>query len=354
MDTYLIDWLNFVIPVSRVQDLNLERLLDLLKSLFPDNLPISEGTGRYHYDKGLKYGLINIYFMDIKKAKNRLNRAEILNRGVLVELSGKACRQLEERLEGKEAFTVWLELFKSVLKLNGRVTRLDICRDMLEPVIDHMTVRRKLNKGEYKARFRSVNGSKNVTQHLNMTKNGTENGWTYYLGSREGTTKMFCRYYSKAHELGLMNDDFTIPFYERWEVVLRKEKAHETIKLIIDKKSVGEVFKGIVGDYITFYEGSSVASWWERFLEDAPKIRLEVGQRKLNLIKTINWLEKSVLGTIEGLARISNDLGIDFFELLESRPYKNLKSTERLLQEYDSLSSTQKELLKSRILALKN
>ncbi|HFI0238129.1 replication initiation factor domain-containing protein [Streptococcus suis] len=359
LQTYLIDWLNVVIPVAHRNELSVEGVKEILESIGLKGLQLEESKGRYSYDFGLTAGSIHICFGNPAKILSKNYEKNMLNRGILLEFSGSACRDLETTFENS-GFIIsegWKQFLNTLIKRNARITRIDIARDMREKVLDHQLVTEKLANGEYVARFRNSQNGKSITQIHNLTKNGNGNGWTIYLGSRSGTTKMFIRYYSKSHEQNLIDfDSMEIPFWERFEICLRKEKANEFVHYFVNGTDIDSLFCGVVSDYITFLDnekGNMIpSSWWLTFVGENSKIQLKAPKRTINIMNTLNWVDRSILGTLTGLQMISNELGIDFYQILKNSSKRDSNACRRLLEEFDRLGTQEKRRIRERISSL--
>ena len=68
--------------------------------------------------------------------------------------------------------------------------------------------------------------------------------------------------------------------------------------------------------------------------------------------KTIDWIETSVLGSIKLLDMISNELGLDLYEMLEKAPKKISERHEGILSEFKVLSKEQQGLITERLNSL--
>lgn len=346
---YLIDWLSVVIPVTYPRELSLDHTQKILHEL-GWSFPLSESTGRYHYEHGFRSRSLNIYFSSYKPKEAQ----DCLNRGILLEFSGQACRELEEYfVDDDNLEEQWLTFLLKLKGFRARFTRLDLARDMKEkPLLDRQLIEYHLLNGLYKAKFRNKGDS--LSKLENFSKSGHIRGFTYYLGSRRGSSKQFIRYYDKSAELDLELEEGRIPFWERLEIVLRKEKANEAIEWLFSGITICELYQGLLADYIMFLEeDGSPCSWWEKFIKNSKGIKLGTTKNKPNIIKTINWIDKSVLGTLKALSEVSNELGVDLYQIISKAPVRLSRGYENIITEWNMISDEKKEMVKKRLEDLK-
>lgn len=143
------------------------------------------------------------------------------------------------------------------------------------------------------------------------------------------------RIYDKAIEQQLEETD-----WERWEIVLKKDKIKEAIPLL--KKDISQTFKNILYTYFRPIQRiesnksrSKVETWYIKFLGQVEKISLysEPGQKTIE--DKWSWVEKQVAPTLALLS-----LAFDNTEFLSGLA---LGSTERIKQKDLELIKRYKE-----------
>ena len=143
------------------------------------------------------------------------------------------------------------------------------------------------------------------------------------------------RIYDKAIEQSLEGID-----WERWEIVLKKEKIKEAIPLL--KKDISQTFRDILYTYFrplkkveSNKSRSKVESWYLKFLGKVEKISLYRDPSQKTIEDKWNWVEKQVAPTLSLLA-----LAFDNTEFLSGLALGN---TERIKQKDLELIKKYKE-----------
>ena len=239
--------------------------------------------------------------------------------GVNTSISGKGCRYMES--QGQDLWSLVFRLSRSD-KIN--VTRLDLALDTDIKLIDK--IRQKIDKKEYISKSRSISY---------ICKSGAKSTRTetIYIGSR--SSDLMIRIYDKAIEQGLEEID-----WERWEIVLKKEKIKQAIPLL--KQSISQSFKDILFTYFRPIQKiesnksrSKVEKWYLKFLGQVEKISLYKDPAEKTIEDKWAWVEKQVAPTLALLS-----LAFDNTEFLAGLA---LGSTERIKQKDLDLIKKYKE-----------
>ena len=163
---------------------------------------------------------------------------------------------------------------------------------------------------------------------------GEKTGQTIYMGSRKSET--FLRVYDKRLEqMNKSGGDVGIDWI-RWELELKKDRAEETIKCIVERGEIGSVFTGILNNYVRIVEDvdSNVSrcpstALWNKFVSTVEKIRLYAAQAEKTLEDKMNWFKTQVAPTLAGIVVANQgDMGIvyDYFDTYLQRMSKDMRT----------------------------
>jgi len=97
---------------------------------------------------------------------------------------------------------------------------------------------------------------------------------TIQFGSR--SSEIMLRIYDKAQERGGLDYHWV-----RAEIVCKHDRAAAFIGEVLNGNTIGEIYSGVLRNYLRFIkldhsrkERCTVIDWWEKFLNNAEKIRL--------------------------------------------------------------------------------
>jgi phage replication initiation protein len=318
-NTYIIDWLSFTCKMGN--PFEVIELAGLGKLNFTEN-----GKGRYGYDNAYTIdGIINVYYS-----------AKRSDMGVHVELTGQGVRKYETIME-VEGIT-WRQVFEH-LRSFATFSRIDLALDEYEGMVGFADIIGKIERGEHVGRCRSfkvISG---------RGSNGEHTGTTIYMGSNK--SDIMLRVYEKNYERQAKGYEIDVPIWNRWELVLKHEKANDFVaRYLEDGYSFGSLFGGILADLIRFVEPGEdtnksrwqTSTWWSDFLAMAEPIQLKGKEYQPNLAKTLNWLENSTVTAIKGLSAIAKEKDVDFLQLLLACQNGNEDKIGKMKQEFDGMS----------------
>ena len=260
----IIDWLQFTL----LKDDGLEIVFKILRLNPADFEQLDKGG------LGYKDQLIN--------NNVRIYYNGNLGMGINTSISGKGCRYMEN--QGQDLWSLVFRLERSD-KIN--ITRLDLALDTSVKLIDK--IRAKIDKKEYISKSRSISY---------ICKSGAKSTRTetIYIGSR--SSDLMIRIYDKAVEQGIDGID-----WERWEIVLKKDKIKEAIPLL--KKDISQTFKNVLYTYfrpvkevLSNKSRSKVCNWYIKFLGKVEKISLYREPLERTIEDKWNWVEKQVAPTL--------------------------------------------------------
>ena len=239
--------------------------------------------------------------------------------GINTSISGKGCRYMES-----QGINLWSLVFRLARSARINITRLDLALDTEIKLIDK--IRQSIDKKKYIAKSRSIS-------YICKSGKDSTRTETIYLGSR--SSDLMIRIYDKAVEQGLEGTD-----WERWEIVLKKDKIREAIPLL--KKDISQTFKNILYTYfrpIVKIESnksrSKVEKWYMKFLGEVEKVSLYREPSQKTIEDKWAWVEKQVAPTLSLLA-----LAFDNTEFLSGLALGN---TERIKQKDLDLIKKYKE-----------
>ncbi|MFB4260957.1 replication initiation factor domain-containing protein [Shouchella clausii] len=253
------------------------------------------------------YGYIGTYQLDaIKVFYSRAGDS----RGILVELSGKGCRQFETFLNCRKK--TWFDFFQDCLNHGGKFSRLDLAIDDRKTYFSVPMLLEKLRKGEAVSRFRKsdFNGSLDIAD-------GKNGGTTLYFGSKKSEAYL-CFYeknYEQAEKLNLPLEEFGD--WNRYELRLKNDRAQMAVKSLIERQDLLNISMQIINNYLRFVDANEDVSrerwktspFWEEFIGDVGKLRLYVNPEQDFYEKSRRWLQNSCAPTMKMVLEADQALG---------------------------------------------
>lgn len=321
---YIIDWLSFTCRMGSP--------FEVIELAGLGNLNFSEtDRGRYGYDSGYTVdGLINVFYS-----------AKRSDMGVHVEMTGQGVRKYETIMQVDKV--TWAQVFEH-LRSFATFSRIDLALDEYEGLVGFADIIKKIERGEHVGRCRSfkvISG---------RGSNGEHTGTTIYMGSNK--SDLMLRVYEKNYERQAKGYEIDVPIWNRWELVLKHEKANDFVTRYLDGgHSFGSLFGGILADLIRFVEPGEdtnksrwqTSTWWSDFLAEAEPIQLKGKEYQPNLAKTLNWIENSTVTAIKGLSAIAKEKDVDFLQLLMACHNGNEDRIGKMKQEFDGMSQKEQK-----------
>lgn len=355
-NSYLIDWLSFTIQTD-IDGVGKKAVREFLEQMSLNTLPFAENeTGRHGYNRSLSLqNYINVYYNEVKFNEYDENNAGKLDRiikmGVHFEFTGQGCRILEQDRD-------WVDWFNLLDGLNARYSRIDIALDDFVGLLDFDLMEDKIKKGE----VISLSRTRNIETNLDFRKaekldnNGNSKGKTIYFGNK--SSLMMIRFYDKKREQQAKKIFCPFEFWQRYEVVLKREKAIDFVEKLRSGENFSDLYLKVMSGLIRFVEPSgdqNKARWetspfWDHFLKGAEPIKLERKNLDPSLDKTIKWLGESVLGSLQLLVEVARKGDLDFLELLKNSKTREKSDRQKsMLSEFDLLNEEQKQEIFSKI-----
>lgn len=227
----LVDWLNFTVRSSDLQDGY--RVLGMQEIDFQ-----AYDSGMYGYTKERRCGDIRMFYGGHNE-----------DMGIHVQLSGKACRQYEAHHAEGEG---WEPLFLRLVQFNANVSRFDLAVDEKryheeKPIWTIRQMSRKLKRGETKSKMK-----KSLRMETISIADGKSKGETLYIGSSSSDLQI--RVYQKNHEREAAGQELEegLTHWNRLEFQLRDERAKDAIFAVLAGIPSGELIYGLLANYLDF------------------------------------------------------------------------------------------------------
>ena len=202
-------------------------------------------------------------------------------KGVLLELKGKGCRQFESYLLAQERS--WYDFFMDALVEGGVMKRLDLAINDRTGLLDIPELIEKCKNEECISKFRSFKnyGSGELVRHNEANKDGM--GHTLYIGSFTSEV-YFCVYeknYEQSSKLGIPIEE--VPIKNRFEIRLKNERAYYAVRELLTHYDAELTAFSIINQYIRFADKEAnkrKSDWktnarWSWFIgEGRPPVKL--------------------------------------------------------------------------------
>ena len=319
--TASFDWLSLHFKITDVESV-VRHVLKMKLSDF-----ILEDYTRYHYPQYFRYGAMNLY-VDTTNEKQ----------GVLIELSGSGCRELELVLEAQGRD--WYDFLRGCIqyddllrerfdsgdepskeKVYFNVTRLDIALDEyysedgnynLFDLFGHFQAGHVVSKKQsYSSRMGGEMGQNGVKKE----------GLTLYIGKPQSTP--FFRFYEKDAErsaaLGISLDSIheLYGFKNRYEIILRGDKSNDFVHHFISEQfDVAQKAVEIINDNMTVFsdfQGHLDEAWYD-LMHSYQAYRFESHPKIFDMARVWAWAEASVFPTMASLRKDDEALFYQFLE----------------------------------------
>lgn len=355
-NSYLIDWLSFTIQTD-IHGVGKRAVREFLEQMDLDTLPFAENeTGRHGYNRSLSLqNYINVYYNEVKFNEYDDNNADKLDRiikmGVHFEFTGQGCRILEQDRD-------WSDWFNLLKDLNARYSRIDIALDDFIGLLDFDLMEDKIKKGEVisLSRTRNIEASLDFKKAEKLDNNGKSKGKTIYFGNKNSL--MMIRFYDKKREQQAKKIFCPFEFWQRYEIVLKREKAIDFVEKLRSGENFSDLYLKVMSGLIRFVEPSddkNKARWktspfWDDFIKGSEPIKLKRKNVDPSILKTISWVDNSVIGSLQLLVEIAKMGDFDLLELLKNSQSREKSDRQKtILGEFDLLSEEQKQEIFSKI-----
>lgn len=260
-----------------------------------------ENYGFYSYSEHYHYGDIFIL------------TSQELEKGILIELKGKGCRQFESFLlaQGRS----WYDFFMDCIIHKAVFKRIDIAINDKADILDLKELSKKAINGECISSFRSFN---NVRSGELKTRHEKEDmGNTLYIGSLKSEV-YFCIYqkdYEQYIKQNIPLEDAIIK--NRFEIRLKNERAEKAIYDLLTHYDVEKTAFSIINRYLKFVDKEDdkrKADWklnskWDFFIgNNREALKLTSEPEPYTLERTLKWLKHQVAPTLKTLQEVDTIL----------------------------------------------
>ena len=245
-------------------------------------------------------------------------------KGVLLELKGKGCRQFESYLVAQERS--WYDFLMDALLEGGVMKRLDLAINDRAGILDIPELTEKCNREECVSVFRSFRSyaSGELIKKLEQDKAGM--GHTLYIGSLKSEV-YFCCYeknYEQYAKLGIPVSE--APIKNRFEIRLKNERAYYAVKDLLTHYDAERTAFSIINRYIRFVdmeEDKRREDWklndrWAWFIgKGREPLKLTTQPEPYTLSRTLNWIARQVAPTLKMLKKIDAGNNTDYLKDIE-------------------------------------
>ena len=239
-------------------------------------------------------------------------------KGVLLELKGKGCRQFESYLVAQERS--WYDFLMDALLEGGVMKRLDLAINDRAGILDIPELTEKCNREECVSVFRSFKSyaSGELIKKLEQDKAGM--GHTLYIGSLKSEV-YFCSYeknYEQYAKLGIPVSE--APIKNRFEIRLKNERAYYAVKDLLTHYDAERTAFSIINRYIRFVdmEEDKRREDWAWFIgKGREPLKLTTQPEPYTLSRTLNWIARQVAPTLKMLKKIDAGNNTDYLKDIE-------------------------------------
>ena len=242
-------------------------------------------------------------------------------KGVLLELKGKGCRQYENFLLAQHRS--WYDFLMDALVEGGVIKRLDLAINDMVGILDIPELTKKCRNEECISVFRSFKSYRSGELVQSREENKSSMGNTLYIDSLKSEV-YFC-VYEKDYEQYVKYD---IPVEEtliknRFEIRLKNERAYYAVRDLLTYHDAERTAFDIINRYIRFADKEVEkrrSEWktnekWAYFIgSDRGRLKLTTKPEPYTLTRTLNWISRQVAPTWKVLQQIDNTNGTTYIK----------------------------------------
>ena len=284
--TLTIDYLRVRFPTTDALEI-IKNVLAMKSEYF-----IHEDYGMFGYEEQYIYGDISV------------NASKDSSMGVLLELRGMGCRNLEYVLQARGID--WYYFLSSCIDYQGVFKRIDLAVNDMGGLLDIEILRERYYANKVWKRSRTheaVDSGKLSGTHGDTAK-------TFYIGSKNSSI-YFCLYEKEKEQKskGIKTD-----IKNRFEIRLKSGKAEQTIEQLVFSRNPEQTIASLILTQIDF----PVYILWDIFLDNVttslPFIMTPVA---VNMDKTKRWLERQVMPSLLMIKEIEKQTGANYLEAID-------------------------------------
>ena len=242
-----------------------------------------------------------------------------LEKGVLLELKGRGCRQFESYLLAQERS--WYEFFMDVLMEDGVMKRLDLAINDKTGILNIPHLTEKCRNEECISVFRSFKSYRSGELVRREEKECMGN--TLYIGSLQSEV-YFCIYEKdyeqyKKHDIPIADAEVK----NRFEIRLKNERAYYAVRDLLTYHDAERTAFDIINRYIRFADKEVEkrrSEWktnekWAYFIgSDRGRLKLTTKPEPYTLTRTLNWISRQVAPTWKVLQQIDSTNGTTYLK----------------------------------------
>ena len=302
----LFDYVRIRFPTLDIQHI----IKDVLKLNI--NYMLHEDYGFYSYTEHYYLGDIFVFTSADEE------------KGVLLELKGKGCRQFESYLVAQERS--WYDFLMDTLLEGGVMKRLDLAINDRAGILDIPELTEKCNREECISVFRSFKSyaSGELIRKQEQDKAGM--GHTLYIGSLKSEV-YFCCYeknYEQYAKLGIPVSEALIK--NRFEIRLKNERAYYAVRDLLTHYDAERTAFSIINRYLRFVdieddkrrEDWKLNDRWAWFIgKGREPLKLTTQPEPYTLSRTLNWIARQVAPTLKMLKRIDAGNNTEYLKNIE-------------------------------------
>lgn len=232
-------------------------------------------------------------------------------KGVLLEMKGRGCRQFETYLEAQERS--WYDFFSDVFQEGGVFKRLDLAINDRVGILDIPELIQKCEAEECVSVFRSFKSYRSGGLIRSHEQHRDVMGNTLYIGSMKSDA-YFCIYekdYEQFIKTGQPIEEADVK--NRFEIRLRNDRAKHAAFDLVSYQDAERTAFGIINRYMRIVdrvEGKERSDWpinynWDWFIgRGREKLRLTDKPQPYSFEKTLKWLSHQVAPTLKVIGKL--------------------------------------------------
>lgn len=232
-------------------------------------------------------------------------------KGTLLELKGKGCRQMESYLLAQHRS--WYEFLMDALVEGGVMKRLDLAINDMTGILDIPELTEKCNHEECISVFRSFKSYRSGELVRSNEQDRYGMGNTLYIGSLKSEV-YFCIYekdYEQYAKYDIAIEDTKIK--NRFEIRLKNERAFYAIRDLLEHDNPERTAFQIINRYVRFVDKDDTkprSDWriseeWAWFIgEHRGSLKLTTKPEPYSFERTLHWLSHQVAPTLKLALRL--------------------------------------------------
>ena len=242
-------------------------------------------------------------------------------KGTLLELKGKGCRQMESYLLAQHRS--WYDFLMDTLLEGGVMKRLDLAINDMAEILDIPELTEKCNHEECISVFRSFKSYRSGELVKSKEQDRYGMGNTLYVGSLKSEV-YFCIYekdYEQYVKYEIPLEDTKIK--NRFEIRLKNERAYYAVRDLLTYHDAERTAFDIINRYMRFADKEVEkrrSEWktnerWAYFIgSDRGRLKLTTKPEPYTLTRTLNWISRQVAPTWKVLQQIDDTNGTTYLK----------------------------------------